>query len=77
MSARTRNNATIVQAVVAVARAHARIPGVDYTRSIELARKLDVQLAGHINGECVIALSVQLLRALGVADPADSSRLRS
>lgn len=77
MSIRSATNVAIERSILAAARAHARIPGVDAARSMELARKLDRQMADYKTGECVIALAVQLLRSLGVTDAADPSRLLS
>ena len=77
MSARVRsaNNVAIEAAVLAIARAHVRLPGVDVARVKHLAVEIDRALTGHMTAECTVALCIQLLRSIGVADPANESRL--
>lgn len=73
---RSRNNIAIEQSIMAVARAHARLPGVDLVRAKELAAKIDGPMGPYMTAECTIALCIQLLRTLGVADAFHESRLR-
>jgi len=72
---RSANNLAIEAAILAVARAHARLPGVDVTRAKALAARIDGVMAGAMTAECVVALVIQLLRAIGVTDAADESRI--
>jgi len=72
---RSANNLHIEEAILAVGRAHARMPGVNPAHVLELAARIDGVMAGAMTAECVVALVVQLLRAIGVTDSADVSRL--
>ena len=74
---KTRNNEKIAAAIVAVARAQMRYPGASPIRVIELARKIDPLLAPYMQAECTAALCVLVLKAIGVLDWADTSRLRA
>lgn len=74
---KSANNLAIEQAILAIGRAHIRIPRIDPLRAKELAVKIDGQMASYKTGECTIALCIQLLRTLGVEAPADLSRFLS
>jgi hypothetical protein len=74
---RSSDNRRAIQAVVAIGRAYAHLPRMDFGRSIEAAHKLDAVLADYKSGEAVVALTVLLLRGLGVTDWQDISRWQS
>lgn len=73
---RTKNNERVEAAIVAVGKAHMRMPGVNAARVIELATKVDALLAGHMTAECTVAVCVELLRLIGAKDFADLGRFR-
>lgn len=64
---KSRNNVAIEQAVLAIARAHTRVPAFDLVRAKELAAKIDGVLVAERTAECVVALCIALLRGLGVS----------
>lgn len=74
---KTRNNQTIAAAVSAVARAQMRYPGTSPIRVIELARKIEPTLAPYMHAECTAALCVLVLKAIGVDDWFNASRLNA
>ena len=74
MTFRSKHNAAAIDAIHAIAHAHAKLPGFDVTRAKALAVQIDTVMAGVMTAECTVALCVQLLRTLGVADFADESR---
>jgi hypothetical protein len=74
MTFRSAHNRRAIDAVIAIGRAHARLPGFDRPRALALVGKLDAAMDGVRTMECIVALVMQLLRALGVNDFADESR---
>lgn len=73
---RSRNNVTILQAIAAIARAQIRMPGFDHTRAKDAAVKVDAVLADTRGMECVVALCIVLLKALGYDRTVDESFFR-
>lgn len=65
---KTPANIKAAQAILAVAQAHARMPGADRARAVALAEQLDRVLANARQLDGFVALSIVMLKQLGVAD---------
>lgn len=77
MAFQSKQNARAIQAIIAVARAHTRLPGFEMTKAKDIARKIDAVVVQDRTMETTVALCLLLLRAIGVADFADDSRFRA
>ena len=70
-----QGNQRVIDAIVAAARARSRTPEFSWPIAKQLAEQIDHVMLGTRGAECTVALCIQLLRTLGVADPGDQSRL--
>jgi hypothetical protein len=73
---RSANNAKTVGTLIAIGRAHLNMPGASIVTAQELAARIDQVCAGTRAVEVTIALVILLMKAIGVTDAADASRLR-
>lgn len=71
---RTKNNAQIYGALVAVAKAHMHMEGFDVTKAKDIAVKIDAACREDRQMEVMFALVACLLRGVGVPDVNDLSR---
>lgn len=71
----TPANRSAVRTLLGIARSYTRTFLVPPRDATALALRLEPLLIGRMNGEIVVALTILLLKALGVADAFDESRL--
>lgn len=70
-------NQACKHAILAVARAHALHPACNMPKAKELATRIDALAREATTADAVVALSLLLLRAIGILDDVDESRLLS
>ena len=69
------NSRKLIGVITRLARAVALAGNVDRVKAFELAVNIEPAFVGKPEGECVIALCLLLLRALGVSDTSDHLRI--
>ena len=72
---KTANNAKVVQALVAVGRAHCGAPGFELSRAITLANRLELCIGEERRIHAIYALVALLLKGIGAFDDGDIRRL--
>jgi len=72
---RTANNAKVVKALSAVARAHAAIPGFELTKAIETTHRIERVITDERRMHVIFALVALLLKGIGAFDDGDVRRL--
>lgn len=73
---RSKGNVGIEQALVAVGRAHAMMPGADLVVAKEIASSIHILAAPYQKAAVIVALVIVLLDGLGFRDAHDMSRFR-
>lgn len=65
----------VKHSLLALARAHALMPGFDMSRAVGVAERIDQAVHDDTQMHVTVALVILLLKAIGVGDAADRSRL--